>query len=113
MSADPINLDTTLGQFFTPDWAAEALVEQHFGDLGLFDRVVEPSCGGGAFLRALPVPAAHASCPAFGGPDQTDLYVTTARQGLAAPGPLDGATFHGGGHGPGQAEHCVLLPDGA
>jgi hypothetical protein len=59
MSADPINLDTTLGQFFTPDWAAEALVEQHFGDLGLFDRVVEPSCGGGAFLRAIPdhVPA--------------------------------------------------------
>ena len=68
---------------------------------------------GGAFLRALPVPAAHTSCPAFGGPDQTDLYVTTARQGLAAPGPLDGATFHGGGHGPGQAEHRVLLPEGA
>lgn len=48
-----------LGQFFTPAWAAEALVEQHFGDLTLCDTVIEPSCGPGAFLAALPdhVPA--------------------------------------------------------
>lgn len=48
-----------LGQFFTPAWAAEALVEQHFGDLTLCDTVLEPSCGPGAFLSALPdhVPA--------------------------------------------------------
>jgi site-specific DNA-methyltransferase (adenine-specific) len=43
----------------TPDWAAEALVERYFADLGSGDPVVEPSCGRGAFLRALPrhVPA--------------------------------------------------------
>lgn len=48
-----------LGQFFTPDWAAEALVERYFGDLSSADRVIEPTCGRGAFLRAIPreVPA--------------------------------------------------------
>ncbi len=42
------------GQYMTPDWAAEALVERYFGDLTGADYVVEPSCGEGAFLRALP-----------------------------------------------------------
>ena len=48
-----------LGQFFTPNWVAEALVERYYPGLCLFDAVVEPSCGEGAFLRALPdsVPA--------------------------------------------------------
>lgn len=43
-----------LGQFMTPDWAAEALVERYFGDLRSADRVIEPTCGRGAFLRAIP-----------------------------------------------------------
>ncbi|HEY9144510.1 MAG TPA: class I SAM-dependent methyltransferase [Arenimonas sp.] len=48
-----------LGQFFTPEWAAEELVRHYFGDLTLCDRVLEPSCGPGAFLAAVPnhVPA--------------------------------------------------------
>lgn len=48
-----------LGQFFTPNWVAEALVERYYPRLCIFDAVVEPSCGEGAFLRALPdsVPA--------------------------------------------------------
>lgn len=46
-----------LSQYMTPDWAAEALVERYFPDLT--GGVVEPSCGRGSFLRALPahVPA--------------------------------------------------------
>ena len=50
---------TTFGQYMTPDWAALQLVEYYFGDLGAGDQVIEPSCGRGAFLRALPahVPA--------------------------------------------------------
>lgn len=43
-----------LGQYMTPDWAAEALVAQYFGDLSNADQVLEPSCGRGAFLRAIP-----------------------------------------------------------
>lgn len=64
----------------------------------------------GTFLTSVQVPAPHASCPAFGGPGLADLFVTTARQGLATPGPLDGATFRAAGIGRGQAEHRVILP---
>lgn len=47
------------GQFMTPDWAALELVDKYFGNLRSTDQVIEPSCGTGAFLRALPdfVPA--------------------------------------------------------
>lgn len=45
---------------------------------GRLDRVIE-----------LPVPRTTAC--AFGGPDLTDLYITTARTGLTAPHPLSGA----------------------
>src|SRR5690606_33485399 len=33
---------------------AEELVASYFGDLAMFDTVIEPSCGAGAFLRAIP-----------------------------------------------------------
>lgn len=48
-----------LGQYMTPDWAAMALVDRYFPDLCSSDRVIEPTCGRGAFLRAIPdyVPA--------------------------------------------------------
>lgn len=41
-----------LHQYFTPLWVAEALVERHFPNLD--GTVVEPSCGPGSFLRAIP-----------------------------------------------------------
>lgn len=43
-----------LGQYFTPRWVAEAIVERHFADLPAGATVLEPSCGAGAFLHALP-----------------------------------------------------------
>ncbi|MFK4706215.1 adenine-specific DNA-methyltransferase [Roseateles asaccharophilus] len=43
-----------LGQYFTPRWVAEAIVDQHFSDLRPGATVVEPSCGDGVFLHALP-----------------------------------------------------------
>lgn len=43
-----------LGQYPTPVWVAEALVERHFGDLDSSDCVIEPGCGPGAFLSAIP-----------------------------------------------------------
>lgn len=36
----------------------------------------------GRELQRLPVPATHATCPAFGGPGWAQLFVTSARQGL-------------------------------
>lgn len=48
-----------LGQYPTPVWVAEALVDRHFHDLDAGDCVIEPACGPGAFLGAIPrhVPA--------------------------------------------------------
>jgi site-specific DNA-methyltransferase (adenine-specific) len=43
-----------LGQYMTPAWAAAELVDIYFGDLSPADSVVEPSCGAGAFLQAIP-----------------------------------------------------------
>ncbi len=48
-----------LEQFFTPEWAAQRIVEQFFPHLDGDDFVVDPGCGPGAFLKAVPdhVPA--------------------------------------------------------
>lgn len=48
-----------LGQYPTPVWAAETLVERHFPFFDRNDLVIEPACGEGAFLGAIPagVPA--------------------------------------------------------
>lgn len=43
-----------LSQWFTPEWAAAMLVERYFPALTGSDLVVEPSCGRGAFLKAIP-----------------------------------------------------------
>lgn len=45
---------SALCQHFTPLWLAQALVERHFGSLGADDMVLEPCCGHGAFLNAIP-----------------------------------------------------------
>lgn len=50
-----------LGQYMTPHWAAEALIERYHRDLSASDCVMEPTCGRGAFLKAIPK-----SCDAFG-----------------------------------------------
>ena len=63
----------------------------------------------GQFLRAVDFPAPHTSCPAFGGPDVSDLYCTTAREGHAHPTALDGATFCAKGIARGQREYRVIL----
>jgi sugar lactone lactonase YvrE len=42
-------------------------------------RRYDPS---GGLLATLPVPVSQPTCPAFGGPDLADLYLTTAWQGM-------------------------------
>lgn len=67
----------------------------------------------GRFLRAVAVDAPHSSCPAFGGPSLSTLYVTTARQGMStaalAACPDAGKTFAVAGVARGLPEPCVLL----
>ena len=49
----------TLSQYPTPAWAAAAIVRKKHGNLTARDYVVEPTCGRGRFLQAIPsyVPA--------------------------------------------------------
>ena len=61
----------------------------------------------GQFKHVIKVPASQSSCPAFGGPDATTLFVTTAADGLdEAQG---GKTFYGPSGTAGQREHRVIL----
>ncbi|WP_226626697.1 SMP-30/gluconolactonase/LRE family protein [Alloyangia pacifica] len=60
--------------------------------------------------------APHSTCPAFGGPDFTTLYCTTATQGLGpdalAEAPRSGAVFAELGAGQGKAEPAFILDTG-
>lgn len=67
----------------------------------------------GTFLREVPVGGAHSSCPAFGGPDLTTLFVTTAGGRVTdadrARSADHGRVFYEEGVAKGQAEHRVIL----
>ena len=67
----------------------------------------------GRHLHTVAVPARHTSCPAFGGPEFSTLYCTTARQGLSAETlsaePQNGMTFAATGAGTGRPEPKVIL----
>jgi adenine-specific DNA-methyltransferase len=51
--------NVALHQFMTPEWAARELVEFMLPDVGPSDLIMEPCCGSGMFLKAVPdhVPA--------------------------------------------------------
>lgn len=46
--------NSQLSQWFTPEWVAQFLVERYFSALTAKDLVIEPSCGLGAFMKAVP-----------------------------------------------------------
>jgi len=49
-----VELNPELGQWMTPEWVAQLIVERYFASLSTSDLVVEPSCGLGAFMKAVP-----------------------------------------------------------
>ncbi|WP_345739684.1 SMP-30/gluconolactonase/LRE family protein [Phaeobacter italicus] len=69
--------------------------------------------GNGRLGRTVSFAAPHTSCPAFGGPDLTTLFCTTAQEGMddaaRAASPQAGMTFAAAGIARGQAEHRVIL----
>lgn len=102
LSAEGLNPDGAVvdadGNFWNAQWGA---------------RRVACYAPDATFLRSVAFPAAHTSCPAFGGPDLSTLYCTSARQGLSAETlaetPDHGRTFAVPGTARGQAEHQVIL----
>ena len=67
----------------------------------------------GSFLRAVTVDAPHCSCPAFGGPDMTTLFCTTALEQMDAAArakfPDSGKVFAIENLARGQREHMVII----
>ncbi|WP_299031017.1 SMP-30/gluconolactonase/LRE family protein [uncultured Sulfitobacter sp.] len=61
----------------------------------------------GVFMGAVSIAAKQASCPAFGGPDLSTLYITSAAVGL--DGPDEGKTYFIETQAQGQREHRVIL----
>ncbi len=87
------------GRFWNAQWGAERV-----------------ACYGpdGVFLQAVETPGApHASCPAFGGPGLSTLFVTTALEHMDAEArarhPASGQTFTFPGVGKGLPEPQVLI----
>jgi hypothetical protein len=70
-----VSLAKELGQFPTPVWFAERVVDRYFPALDRSDLVLEPSCGAGAFLHALP-----AHVPAVGVEWDPDLAEQARRE---------------------------------
>ncbi len=64
-------------------------------------------------LKSIEIPGRHSSCPAFGDPDYTTLFCTTAMQGIdpatRAAEPAHGQTFVATGVATGRPEPAVEL----
>jgi sugar lactone lactonase YvrE len=63
----------------------------------------------GTFDRAIPIAGRHSTCPAFGGPDLSDLFVTTATEGLEAPDRHQGVLYRAARCAIGLAEPRVIV----
>ncbi|MEM9523514.1 MAG: SMP-30/gluconolactonase/LRE family protein [Pseudomonadota bacterium] len=102
LSAEDLNPDGAVvdasGRMWLAQWGA--------GRVACYDAE-------GAFVGEAKVPVTKASCPAFGGPDLSTLYVTTASVGLSsaqrADEPMAGQTFAILNQAKGQREHQVIL----
>lgn len=67
----------------------------------------------GRFIKSVAMGAPNTSCPAFGGPDFSTLYCTTAQEGMSeealAAHPQSGMVFVAEGAGRGLAEPAVKI----
>lgn len=63
----------------------------------------------GTLLASHKVGGRHTTCPAFGGAELGDLYVTSATEGIQGETGDNGKTFILQGVGKGQKEHQVIL----
>lgn len=64
----------------------------------------------GKLERVVTLDGRHSSCPAFGGPDLQDLYITSAQEGMEAPDAPQGLLYHARLEVKGLAEPRVILP---
>ncbi|WP_047605763.1 SMP-30/gluconolactonase/LRE family protein [Rahnella aquatilis] len=70
------------GWLITACWGSKCLLRQQINQGELLT------------LDTQPVPVTQPSCCTFGGPDMTELFITSARKNLDAPHALEGALLH-------------------
>ena len=70
------------GWLITACWGSHCLLRQQINQGELLT------------LDTAPLPVTQPSCCTFGGPDMTELYITSARKTLEAPHALEGALLH-------------------
>ncbi len=63
----------------------------------------------GTLVASHKIGGRHTTCPAFGGPELSDMYVTSATEGVRGDLADNGKTFVLQGVGKGQQEHQVIL----
>lgn len=73
---------TQNGWLITACWGSKCLLRQQINQGELLT------------LDTQPVPVTQPSCCTFGGPDMTELFITSARKNLDAPHALEGALLH-------------------
>ncbi|AVF35914.1 SMP-30/gluconolactonase/LRE family protein [Rahnella sikkimica] len=73
---------TQNGWLITACWGSKCLLRQQINQGELLT------------LDTLPVPVTQPSCCTFGGPDMTEIFITSARKNLDAPHALEGALLH-------------------
>jgi len=93
LSPDGAVIDTE-GRFWNAQWGA--------GRVACYDA-------GGELVETVAFAAEQTSCPAFGGPELSTLFCTSAADGLDTPGPHDGQTQFAHTTTKGQAEHQIIL----
>ncbi|MFU2314727.1 SMP-30/gluconolactonase/LRE family protein [Rahnella sp. PCH160] len=73
---------TQNGWLITACWGSKCLLRQQINQGELLT------------LDTLPVPVTQPSCCTFGGPDMTEIFITSARKNLDTPHALEGALLH-------------------
>lgn len=98
LSSDGLNPDgavvDALGNLWNAQWGA--------GRVAQYDPK-------GHFVQAVEFPASQISCPAFGGPDLSTLFATSAAHGLRPATEADGRTFAAEIDAKGQPEFQVKV----
>lgn len=107
-TGDPwVHIDLT-GTAFRPDGAVFDAAGNLWSAQWGVGRVAGYDSAGKEFAT-YDLPATQTSCPAFGGPDLSTLYVTSAAVGLGDSADQDGKTFAIKTPYTGQSEHRVNL----
>ncbi|CAN0585568.1 unnamed protein product [Ectocarpus sp. 12 AP-2014] len=111
-NADPENWLDLSGQEWGPDGAVID-ADGNFWNAQWDAWRVACYAPDGALLRTVEIDAAHTSCPAFGGPELTTLFCTTAGGRVSetdqARSSHHGKVFAATDIAKGQAEHQVIL----